>query len=62
MLRVVSLKLADVLKVLIASIIGVDLIVEAVSTSETSVSFYEVPQRNISEDCHLLTNKRQQKN
>jgi hypothetical protein len=28
---------------------------EAVSTSETSVNFYEIPQHNAPEDCHVHT-------
>jgi hypothetical protein len=47
--------LADILEVLTASIISaVALMMEAVSTSEISVSFYETTRRNIAEDGHLL--------
>jgi hypothetical protein len=49
--RVVSKKLTDVLEVLTASIIIV-VMMEAVSTSETSVSFYKTTRRNIPKDSH----------
>jgi hypothetical protein len=32
---------------------------EAVSTSETSVNFYETTRRNIPEDSHLYTRRRE---
>jgi hypothetical protein len=32
---------------------------EAVSTSETSVSFYQITQRNIPQDSHLRTRRRE---
>jgi hypothetical protein len=35
------------------------LMMEAVSTSETSVNFYETTRRNISEDSHLFTRRRE---
>jgi hypothetical protein len=31
----------------------IDLMMEAVSTSETSVNFYEITRRNIPEDSHI---------
>jgi hypothetical protein len=46
--------LIDVLQLLTASIIiFIDLMMEAVSTSETSVNFYETTRHNIPEDSHL---------
>jgi hypothetical protein len=47
--------LADVSEVLTASIISklVALMMEAVSTSETSVSIYQTARCNIPEDSHL---------
>jgi hypothetical protein len=39
-----------------ASIIAV--MMEAASTSETSVNFYQITQSNNSEDSHLLTRRR----
>jgi hypothetical protein len=44
-------KFTDVSEVLTASIA---LMMEAVSTSETSVSFYQTTRRNIPEDGHQL--------
>jgi hypothetical protein len=41
----------DVSEVLAASLIA--LMMEAASTSETSVNFYQTSRRNISEDSHL---------
>jgi hypothetical protein len=35
------------------------LMMEAVSTSETSVSFYQTTRRNIAEDSHLHTHRRE---
>jgi hypothetical protein len=35
------------------------LLYEAVSTSETSVNFYHTTQRNIPEDSHLHTRRRE---
>jgi hypothetical protein len=35
------------------------LMMEAVSTSETSVNFYETTRRNIPEGCHLHTRRRE---
>jgi hypothetical protein len=53
MLRpVVSYKLTDVSAVLTATI-TITLMMEAVSTSETLVNFYETTQHNIPEDSHL---------
>jgi hypothetical protein len=52
MLRLVSLKLTDVSKVLTASIIRA-LMMEAVSTSETLVNFYQTTRLNIPENSHL---------
>jgi hypothetical protein len=37
----------------------IDLMMETVSTSETSVSFYEITRRNISEDSHFHTRRRE---
>jgi hypothetical protein len=50
----VSWKLTDVSEVLTASIIRA-LMMEAVSTSEMSVNFYETTWHNIPEDGRLLT-------
>jgi hypothetical protein len=50
--RVVSYKLTDVSKV-------IALMMEAVSTFETSVNFNETRRRNISEDSHLHTRRRE---
>jgi hypothetical protein len=44
--------------VLVASII-IALMMETVSTSETSVNFYETIRRNIPEDSHLHTRRRE---
>jgi hypothetical protein len=55
--RVVWQKFTDVLVVLTASII-IALMMEAVSTSETSVNFYQTTRRNIPEDSHLHTHRR----
>jgi hypothetical protein len=49
--RVVWQKLTDVLEVLTASIIRA--MMEAVSTSEMFVNFYQSTRRNIPEDSHL---------
>jgi hypothetical protein len=58
MLRcVVSYKLTNVSEVLIASITIITLMMEAVSTSETLVSFCKTTQHNILEDSHLLESK-----
>jgi hypothetical protein len=43
---------------LTASIIII-LMMEAVSTSETSVNFYQTTWRNIPEDSHLYTRRRE---
>jgi hypothetical protein len=51
MLRCVSKKITDVSDIL-ASIITV-LMMEAVTTSETSASIYQAKQRNTPEDDHL---------
>jgi hypothetical protein len=50
--------LIDVSEVLIASIIIIP-IMEAVSTSETSVNFYQTARRNIPEDSHPHTRRRE---
>jgi hypothetical protein len=50
--RVVSYKLTNVTEMLATSIIRA---MEAVNTSETSVSFYETTWRNSPEDSHLHT-------
>jgi hypothetical protein len=50
--RVVSQDVTDVSEVLTTSIIIV-LMMEAVSTSKTSVNFYDTTRRNIPEDSHL---------
>jgi hypothetical protein len=48
------LRHADVLEVLTASIIRVmALMMEAASTSETSINFYLTTRRNIPDDRHL---------
>jgi hypothetical protein len=47
----------DVPEVLTFSIIV--LMIEAVSTSETSVNFYQTTWRNIPEDSHLHTRRRE---
>jgi hypothetical protein len=57
MLRsVVSSKLTDVSEVLTASIMRAMMV--AVSTSETSVNFYETARRNIPEHSHIHTRRR----
>jgi hypothetical protein len=38
--------------------LAIALMMEAVSTSETSVNFYQTTQRNIPEDSHLHTRHR----
>jgi hypothetical protein len=38
---------------------AIALMLEALSTSETSVNFYEIARRNITEDCHLHTLRRE---
>jgi hypothetical protein len=59
MLRlVVSKKLTDISEVIIADIINA-LMMEAVSTSETSVSFYETARSNIPEEGRLHTRLRE---
>jgi hypothetical protein len=51
---VVWYKFTDVSEVLIASIIRkMNLMMEAASTSQTSVKFYQTTRRNIPEDSHL---------
>jgi hypothetical protein len=52
---VVSYKLTDVSEVLTAAIIRAMsvLMMEAVSTSETKVNFYETTRRIIPEGCHV---------
>jgi hypothetical protein len=51
--REVSQKLTDVSEVFTAYYIIIALMMEAVSTSETSVNFYETSRRNIPEDSHI---------
>jgi hypothetical protein len=46
--------LIDVSKVLNASIIIIILMMEAISTSETNVNFYQTTRRNIPEDIFIL--------
>jgi hypothetical protein len=57
--------LTEVAEVVTASTIRA-IKVEAVSTSETSVNFYETTRRNILEDCHVkqmcLTNAQPEQN
>jgi hypothetical protein len=48
--------LTDVSEVLIASVIA--LMMEAVSTSQTSANFYQTTRRNIPEDSHLHIRRR----
>jgi hypothetical protein len=55
--RVVWYKLTNVSDVFTASIIT--LMMEAVSTSEMSVNFYHTKLRNIPEDSHIHTHRRQ---
>jgi hypothetical protein len=58
--RVIWYKFTDVLDVLTSSIIrAIALMMEAVHTSETSVSFYKTTRRNIPEDGHLHTRLRE---
>jgi hypothetical protein len=59
--RVVWYKFTDVSVVLAASIIRamIALIMEAVSTSETSVNFYHTTRHNNPEDSHLHTRRRE---
>jgi hypothetical protein len=58
MLRlVVWQKFTNVSEVLAASIIA--LMMEAARTSETSVNFYHTTRRNIPEDSHLHTRRRE---
>jgi hypothetical protein len=58
MLRpVIWYKVTDVSEVLAASIIRA--MMEAASTSETSVNFYQTTRRNISEDSHLHARRRE---
>jgi hypothetical protein len=59
MLRlIVSKKLTDTSEVIIAAIINA-LMMEAVSTSETSISFYETARSNIPEEGRLYTRLRE---
>jgi hypothetical protein len=51
-------KFTDVSEVFAASII-IALMMEAASTSETSVNFYQTTRRNIPEDNHLHTRRRE---
>jgi hypothetical protein len=55
--RVVWKKFTDVSEMLVASIIRK--MMEATSTSETSVNFYQTIRRNIPEDSHLHTRRRE---
>jgi hypothetical protein len=61
--RVVWYKFANVSEVLFASIIKarslISLIMESLSTSETSVNFYETTRRNIPEDRHFHALRRE---
>jgi hypothetical protein len=41
------------------SLVEIALMIEAVSTSKKSVNFYEATQRNIPEDSHLHTRRRE---
>jgi hypothetical protein len=50
-------KFTDVSEVLTASIIRA-MTIEAASSCETSVNFYQTTQRNIPEDNHLHTRRR----
>jgi hypothetical protein len=60
MLRcVVSRKFIDVSEVLTVLHQLIPLMMEAVSTSETSVNLYETTRRNIPEDSHLHTRRHQ---
>jgi hypothetical protein len=54
--RVFLLKFTGILEMLAASIIRA---MEAASTSETSISFYQTTRRNIPEDSHLHTCRRE---
>jgi hypothetical protein len=56
MLRRVQNKLTDVSEVLTASIV---LIMKAVSISEASVDFYQTIRRNIPENGHFHTRRRE---
>jgi hypothetical protein len=56
--RVVSWKLTDVSEMRTDPIIRT-MTIETVSTSETSINFYETTQRNIREGCHLHTRLRE---
>jgi hypothetical protein len=53
--HVIWWKLTDLSEVLTATIILITLMMEAVSTSETLVNFYQTTERNIPEDSHLHT-------
>jgi mannose/fructose-specific phosphotransferase system component IIA len=48
----------DVSEELVAAI-NITLIMDAVSTSKTSVNFYQTTRRNIAEDSHLHTCRRE---
>jgi hypothetical protein len=54
---VVWQKLTDISEVLTASIIITALMMEAVSTSEMSVIFYQTTWHSIPEDSHLHTHR-----
>jgi hypothetical protein len=56
--RVVWYKSADVSEMLAASII-IALMMGAANTSETSINFYQTTRRNIPEDSHLHTCRRE---
>jgi hypothetical protein len=56
--RVVWQKFTDVSEVLTASSI-ITLMMEAASTSETSVNFYHTIRRKNTEDNHFLTRRRE---
>jgi hypothetical protein len=52
-------KFIDVSGVLAALIIPIDLMMEAASTSETSVNFYQTTWRNNPKDSHRHTRRRE---
>jgi hypothetical protein len=45
-------------KASLSTTVGVGLMMEAVSTYETSIDFYKTKRRNIPEDSHLRTRRR----
>jgi hypothetical protein len=60
--RVVWLKFTNVSEVLAASIIIIALIMDAASTSGTSVNFYQSTRHYNPEDSHLHTRRRENLN